>query len=222
MKSYKLLAEIVDPKDLKAHVLEEANSMGEIAKSYYISGPFIVSEIRNKNNRIYKRPVIEREVASFTNDKIRNNRAGGELNHPDSPVINLDRISHYITELRNNGNVWVGKAKLATTPVGMVAQCLLNDGFQFGVSTRGLGDVADDGEVSDDFKLITIDLVSDPSAPDAWVNGVYENKEWLVNENGAVFEAPVKQLNKKFSRIPKKDAERYLVEAVKDFIKSLK
>lgn len=217
-----LLSEVVDPKLLKAEAIMESDGMGNQVKSYWLRGPFMVSEERNKNGRIYKKQSIEREVQSFTNEKIKNNRAGGELNHPESPTVNLDRISHYIKELTCEGNVFYGKAKLANTPMGLVAQTLVKDGYQLGVSSRGLGDVAEDGEVSDDFKLITVDLVSEPSAPGAFVDALYENRKWLIDKNGEFFEAPVKKLEKRFKTVSKHDANKYLAEAIKEFIDAIK
>ncbi len=221
-KPLRLLSEIMDPKLLKAETIMESDGTGAQSKSIYLAGPFMVSEQRNKNGRVYKKNVIEREVQSFTSDKIKNNRAGGELNHPESPTVNLDRISHYIKELRCEGDVFYGKAKLANTPMGLVAQTLVKDGYQLGVSSRGLGDVAEDGEVSEDFKLITVDIVADPSAPGAFMEALYENRKWLMNEKGEVFEAPVKGLEKRFKKIPKDNAQLYLIEAIQEFIKEIK
>lgn len=219
----KLIREYIEPTQIKPLILEETDSVsGQAVKSYYITGPFLCSEEKNKNGRIYKKPVLEREVTNFIADKIKNKRAGGELNHPESPIVNLDRISHYITELQCEGNNWIGKAKLANTPMGIIAQTLIKDGYSLGVSSRGLGDVADDGEVGENFKLVTIDLVSEPSAPNAFVHGIFENKTWLVGKHGEIFEAPMKNLEKKFKTIPKKQAEEYFTKAITEFLNELK
>ena len=204
---------------MKSEVIVEEIG-GEPVKCCYISGPFIVAEDRNKNGRIYKSPVIEREVKLFTEEKINNNRAGGELNHPESPVVNLDRISHYITGFRREGNVWLGKAKIANTPMGTIAQTLIKDGYQLGVSTRGLGDVTDDGEVQENFKLVTVDLVSEPSAHSAFVEGVMENKNYII-KNGSIYEDAVNKLQKKVRKMPKSRRDEYVAEAVIAFIKDM-
>lgn len=216
----RLLNERIDPKDLKTQVLEEDDAFGTITKSCYIIGPFMVAEERNKNGRIYKESSVEREVGKFLTEKIKQNRAAGELDHPESPNINLDRISHYITDLQKEGNVVYGKAKLANTPMGKIAQTLVKDGFKLGVSSRALGTVSDDGEVSEDFCLITVDLVSDPSAPGALVNAIYENKEYIM-ENGKIFEKAIETLTKTLNKIPNKNQNLHLTLAIKSFINSL-
>jgi len=217
----KLLSEIVESKSLKTTINEELDGLGQTSKACYISGPFIVTESRNKNNRIYKRDTLLREVQLFTEEKIRANRAAGELNHPESPTINLDRISHYVTELRQDGDVFYGKARLASTPMGLIAQALVKDGYQLGVSTRGLGSVADDGEVGDDFKLIAVDLVSEPSAHKALVEAIFENKNYII-KNGIVFEESMKELDNKLSKLPVKNQDEFLAKAIVDYIKSLR
>lgn len=216
----RLLTERIDPMDLKAQIIEEVDSFGSAAKSCYIIGPFMVAEQRNKNGRIYKESSVEREVGKFLTEKIKQNRAAGELDHPESPNINLDRISHYITDLQKEGNIVYGKAKLANTPMGKIAQTLVSDGFKLGVSSRALGTVSDDGEVSDDFCLITVDLVSDPSAPGALVNAIYENKEYIM-ENGKIFEKSIEILDKNLSKLPSKNKDLHLTLAIKSFMNSL-
>jgi len=217
-----LLSEVIDSKEIKTTLEENTDAFGTKKKNIFIQGPFIVAETRNANNRIYSRDSIIREVNDFTANKIQKNRAGGELNHPDTPTVNLERISHYITELKAHDNVWYGKAKLANTPKGKIAQVLLKDGYQFGVSTRGLGEVSDDGEVCEDYKLITVDLVSDPSAREAYMEGVMENKQYII-KNGVIFEAPMKKLVKRVSRLPVRKSRRneYIGEAISEFMDSL-
>lgn len=217
----KLLSESIDSSFMKTELIEEDFGEQKI-KSWYIHGPFIMTEERNKNGRIYKKNAMEREVKLFTEEKIKKNHAAGELNHPESPIVNLDRISHYIKELRCDGNNYYGKAKLANTPMGLIAQTLIKDGYQLGVSTRGLGTVAEDGEVSEDFKLLAIDLVSDPSAHNAFVQSIYENKNYLINTKGEIFEEPIKKLETHMKSLPKKDVDKYLFEAINNFIRGLK
>jgi hypothetical protein len=216
----KLISEIIAPEKTKI-IIEENEETG--AKSTFITGPFIVAEERNKNGRVYSRNSIEREVNSFINNKISKNRAGGELNHPDTPIVDLERISHYITELRQDDNVWYGKAKLSSAPKGLVAQALVNDGYQLGVSTRGLGQVAEDGEVSEDYRLITVDLVSDPSAPGAFMEAINENRQYIISENGAIMEVPLNNLKRAVEVLPVKQSIRDTVvaEAISNFIKEI-
>jgi len=225
-KGLKLITETISPKNLKYSVLNEEDQFGETQKNYYIYGPFIVSEERNQNGRIYKENVIEREVNKFMSEKVKHNRAGagGELNHPDSPIVNLERISHYIRDLQQEGNVWLGKAQIANTPMGAIAKALLKDGYSLGVSTRGLGQVADDGEVGEDYNLITVDLVSEPSAHDAYMQSIFENKEFIIQESGLIVEKPLEEMKKavEVMSVKKEIREEQVVAAINDFINTLK
>lgn len=155
-------------------------------KKYFIEGVFAQADTPNRNKRTYPLKIMEREVQNYQ-QMITQKRSIGELNHPNVPTVNPERASHLITELRFDGNNVVGKAKILSTPVGKIVESLLSDGVQLGVSTRGLGSLkplsTGINEVQSDFKLNTIDIVSDPSAPDAFVNGVMENANW-VYENG--------------------------------------
>lgn len=179
----KLLAEICE----SVEVIEEAATEGG-AKKTYITGPFMQYDTPNRNNRVYSRPLMEREVKRYIDEKIKHGRAYGELNHPSGPTINLDRVSHLITDLRveDKGIVW-GKAKITTsTPIGATVKGLLNDGANLGVSSRGLGSLKEGKnglmEVQDDFRLVTAaDIVADPSAYDAYVKGIMENVDYYYN-----------------------------------------
>ena len=162
----------------------------------YIQGVFLQGDIKNRNGRVYPMPVLQREVTNYTENFVNKSRALGELGHPDGPTINLDRVSHKIVELYQDGSNYIGKAKLLETPMGSIAKNLLREGVQLGVSSRGVGSLeSKDGSnyVRDDFMLTTAaDIVADPSAPDAFVNGIMEGKEWVWN-NGILKEYRVSE-----------------------------
>lgn len=157
----------------------------------YITGPFLQAEVTNRNGRRYPFPILEREVKKYTDKYISCGRALGELGHPDGPTVNLDRVSHMITSLQSEGNNFVGKAKILDTPMGNIAKSLLDEGVKLGVSSRGVGSLIERNGikyVGDDFMLSTAaDIVADPSAPDAFVQGIMEGKEW-VWQNGKLAE----------------------------------
>jgi hypothetical protein len=159
--------------------------------SLYITGPFLQAEITNRNGRCYPYQILEREVKKYTDKYITCGRALGELGHPDGPTVNLDRVSHMITSLKAEGNNFIGKAKILDTPMGNIAKSLLDEGVKLGVSSRGVGSLVERNGikyVGDDFMLSTAaDIVSDPSAPDAFVQGIMEGKEW-VWQNGRLAE----------------------------------
>jgi len=153
-------------------------------KTLYIKGPFLQTEQPNRNKRIYRMPVMEREVKRYTEQYVNKGRALGELGHPDGPTVNLDRVSHKITELYREGNNFIGKAQILSTPMGKIAEALLKEGVMLGVSSRGIGSLRPTqngySEVGEDFMLATAaDIVADPSAPDAFVQGIMEGKEWV-------------------------------------------
>lgn len=160
----------------------------EGGKAYYIEGPFLQTEIANKNNRVYRKHIMEREVQRYIREFVETKRAFGELGHPDGPGINLDRVAIMINSLKEDGNNYIGRAKVMTeTPMGRIVKNLIDEGAQLGVSSRGMGSLKEtkDGvnEVQDDFYLATAaDIVADPSAPDAFVRGIMEGKEWMMVE----------------------------------------
>jgi len=153
-------------------------------KNLYIEGVFLQSNLKNRNGRVYPKEVMAKEVARYTTEQIDKNRALGELGHPDGPTVNLDRVSHMIVSLKEDGDNWIGKAKILETPMGKIAANLIEAGAQLGVSSRGLGSIKERSgisEVQDDFMLATAaDIVSDPSAPDAFVEGIMESREWVM------------------------------------------
>ena len=166
-------------------VIVEQNEKGE--KDYFIEGIFMQSEIKNRNGRIYPKEVIQKEVKRYNKEFVEKKRAFGELGHPEGPTINLDKVSHMITKLEEDGNNFVGRAKILSTPNGQIVKNLIDDGAKLGVSSRGLGSLESKGNaqyVKDDFQLATAgDIVADPSAPEAFVEGIMEGVEW-VYESG--------------------------------------
>lgn len=157
-------------------------------KSFWIQGPFLQGDVKNRNGRIYESRILAREVKRYNEQLIKNNRALGELGHPDGPSVNLDRVSHKITQLEQDGSNFIGKAKIIDTPMGRIASALLSDGVMLGVSSRGMGSLVERSGVKyvgEDFTLATAaDIVADPSAPDAFVNGIYEGVEWYYDTEG--------------------------------------
>ena len=193
-------------------------------KNHFIEGVFLQGEIKNRNGRMYPISTLQREAASYNSKYIEKGRALGELGHPDGPTINLDRVSHLITSLKQEGNNYVGKARLLDTPMGNIAKNLIDEGVKLGVSSRGLGTIREkDGikVVMDDFMLATAaDIVADPSAPDAFVNGIMEGKEWIYN-NGAVQEQTVEQIKKRIDNAALNQMEEVKLSALNQYISSL-
>ena len=179
----KLITDFND-SNLKYTVLKESNRSGE--KQVYIEGVFMQAEQQNLNGRIYSKEILVNAVSRYVKEQVSTGRAVGELNHPEGPTINLDKVSHRITSLTWRGNDVVGKALILNTPMGKIVKGLVEGGVKLGVSSRGMGTVEQRGGstyVSDDFILSTVDIVQDPSAPSAFVNGIMENKSWIW-ENG--------------------------------------
>ena len=194
-------------------------------KSTYIKGIFLQTEITNRNGRMYKFDTMNREVGKYNEEFIQRGRALGELGHPEGPTVNLDRVSHKIVELYPEGRNFIGKAKLLETPMGKIAKNLLEEGVQLGVSSRGLGSLKREGSnqvVADDFILSTAaDIVADPSAPDAFVEGIYEGKEWTLID-GKIKEAQIEAVKESLDNAPSKQelAERK-IKAFNQFLRSL-
>lgn len=190
----------------------------------YIQGVFLQGDIKNRNGRVYPMPVLQREVTNYSSNYIEKSRALGELGHPDGPTINLDRVSHKIVELYQDGSNFIGKAKLLETPMGNIAKNLLREGVQLGVSSRGVGSLESKGGsnyVRDDFMLTTAaDIVADPSAPDAFVNGIMEGKEW-VWENGLLKEAEIQRVKKELERVSRNQLEGKILESFEKLLFNL-
>ena len=193
-------------------------------KVLHIEGPFLVAEKKNKNGRIYEFNTLRKEVHRYTEDYINKNRAFGELGHPDSPTINLDRVSHMIVGLREEGNQWIGKAKILDTPMGNIARSLVEGGAQLGVSSRGMGSlkmVNGVNVVQPDFYLATAaDIVADPSAPGAFVQGIMEGKEWML-VNGVWTEQNQEQAIVAIKKASSKDIEKVSLDIFESFLRKL-
>jgi hypothetical protein len=193
-------------------------------KKLYIEGVFLQSELKNRNGRVYPFQVLEREVGRYNEEYVKTKRALGELGHPDGPTVNLDRVSHRITELRAEGNNFMGKAQILDTPMGKSAKSLLGEGVQLGVSSRGMGSIdkrEDTAYVMDDFMLATAaDIVADPSAPDAFVNGIMEGKEW-VWDNGILKESEVAKYQRYMSDSTRKNLEERTLQVFQNFLAGL-
>ena len=195
MDAVKLISEAVEEVE---YITEEKDDGG---KNYKIRGIFMQADIKNRNGRVYPMEVLDEEVKKYNKNFIQQNRAFGELGHPDGPTVNLERVSHMITSLKPDGKNFIGEAKIMDTPMGKIVKNSMDEGAKLGVSSRGMGSLRQKGGanvVSDDFYLATAaDIVADPSAPNAFVEGIMEGKEWVWN-NGALVEAHVADLKKKF------------------------
>ena len=195
MDTVKLFSEAVEDVEF----ITEAKENG--GKNYKIRGIFMQADVKNRNGRVYPMDILEKEVTKYNKNFIRENRAFGELGHPEGPTVNLERVSHMITELHPDGKNFIGEAKIMDTPMGKIVKNLMDEGAKLGVSSRGMGSLdSKNGAnyVRDDFYLATAaDIVADPSAPNAFVEGIMEGKEWVWN-NGALVEAHVANLKKKF------------------------
>ena len=194
-------------------------------KSLFIEGPFLVAERKNRNGRLYKEDTMRKEVGRYTEEYINKNRAFGELGHPDTPSINLDRVSHMIVSLRQEGNDWIGKAKILETPMGNIARNLIEGGAQLGVSSRGMGSLKNINGINvvqDDFYLATAaDIVADPSAPGAFVQGIMEGKEWML-VNGVWTEMQYEEARKEIRQASRAEIEAVSLKIFENFFKNLK
>ena len=202
------------------YIVEEANGK----KDYKIRGVFLQSDIKNRNGRVYPYETLVKEVNRYTDEFINKNRAFGELGHPDGPTVNLERVSHMIKELKIDGKNFVGEAKIMDTPYGKIVKNLINEGAQLGVSSRGMGSLKRAGDknvVGDDFYLATAaDIVADPSAPEAFVEGIMENKEW-VWDNGIIKERDIEQYKEEIKRAERSFLAEKKAEVFKSFIEKL-
>ena len=211
---------IVETVEEVKYLVEENNGQ----KSHFIEGVFMQSERKNRNGRVYPKSIMEREVNRYNNEYIKEKRAFGELGHPDSPSINLDRVSHMIVSLSEEGNNYIGKAKILGTPYGNIVKNLIDEGAKLGVSSRGMGSLKPANGyqlVQDDFYLATAaDIVADPSAPDAFVLGIMENREW-VYVNGVLCEMEVEQMQKEIKKAKQKQLEEVKLRQFANFISKL-
>lgn len=215
----KLITEVVED----IHCLtEDDHTTGK--RAFFIEGVFMQANRPNRNKRQYSLPTLQREVTRYNEEYIKQNRAYGELGHPTSPTINLERVCHMIKSLKLEGSDFIGKAKIIDTPYGNIVKSLIDEGARLGVSSRGMGNVSNvDGidMVLDDFYLATAaDIVADPSAPDAFVRGIMENKEWMMVE-GHFVAMDVEQAKKRISATPQRRLEEVAVEEFQKFLRSL-
>ena len=218
MDTIKLISEAVE----EVEYITEAKEGG--GKNYKIKGIFLQADIKNRNGRVYPMEVLQKEVSRYNKKFINENRAYGELGHPDGPTVNLERVSHMVTSLTPDGKNFIGEAKVMETPMGKIVKSLMNEGGKLGVSSRGMGSLDQKNGanyVRDDFYLATAaDIVADPSAPNAFVQGVMEGKEWVWN-NGALMEAELVELKRKFDvKQRQRDANVEALEFAK-FLKKL-
>ena len=190
----------------------------------FIEGVFLQSDLKNRNGRVYPREIMQREVNRYVKESIDKKRAMGELGHPDGPTINLDRVSHMITSLREDGSNYIGKAKILDTPMGNIVKNLIDEGASLGVSSRGLGTLKEKNginEVQDDFVLSTAaDIVADPSAPDAFVRGIMEHKEWVMVE-GAWMEQDIDLAVRRIKRAGSRELEEEKMAVFSSFMNKL-
>ena len=200
----------------------EKNAQGE--KKFVIEGIFMTAEQKNRNGRIYPKQIMERAVDKYVKEQVSQKRAVGELNHPEGPTVNLDKVSHLITDLQWEGNDVVGKAQILDTPMGRIVKGLLEGGVQLGVSTRGMGSLENRNGVmyvKDDFMLNTVDIVQDPSAPSAFVNGIMEGVDWVWN-NGILSSQVIENMETEIRTAPKKHLYETQVREYKNFLSLLK
>lgn len=206
-------------------IVEEKNK--NEPRELFIKGPYLMAEKKNKNGRIYNLNEMANEVKRYTTEMIRTGRAIGELNHPTSVEVNPERSCHLITELSQDGNVFLGKSKILSNPMGQLVRSLMMDGVKLGISSRALGKLDDKGshnEVSD-FHLICADVVHDPSVPDAFISGVLESKQWILQCDGTICEWVQQQhanLKESASKLPRHNKQEYLTEQILKFINTLK
>jgi hypothetical protein len=215
----KLITEMTEEVQILTELDEKT---GE--KSHYIGGVFMQSEMKNRNGRMYPSNVLMNEVARYNKEYVEKNRAMGELNHPQGPTVNLDRVSHIIKELRQEGNDVIGKAKIMDTPMGRIAKNLIDEGAKLGVSSRGMGTLKANkngvNEVQKDFMLAAVDIVADPSAPNAFVEGIMEGKEW-VWDNGILREQTIEEYKRTIEKTSSSHLEKMALDLFDDFISKL-
>jgi hypothetical protein len=215
----KLIKEVTEEIKYISELNEETGK-----KSHFIEGVFLQSNLKNRNGRMYPKEVMQKEVARYTKESIEKKRAYGELGHPDGPTVNLDRVSHMIVGLKEEGDNYIGRAKILDTPMGRIVKELIDEGASLGVSSRGLGSLKERNgvnEVQEDFMLATAaDIVADPSAPDAYVQGIMENKEWTF-VNGIWQEKELEESKAKIRAASTKELEAVKLEVFESFLTKL-
>ena len=213
----KLISEEIQDAE---YLVEETNGK----KNYKIKGVFLQSDIKNRNGRVYPNEILHKEVTRYNREFINKNRAFGELGHPDGPVVNLERVSHMITKLHPDGQNFIGEAKIMNTPYGKIVKGLIDEGAQLGVSSRGMGSLQTRGGVNyvgEDFYLATAaDIVADPSAPDAFVEGIMESKEW-VWDNGVLVEKNIEAWKREIESAKQHALAEAKIKVFKNFLSNL-
>ncbi len=213
----KLITEMNEEVDL----IVESTDSGK--RNYFIEGVFMQAETKNRNGRIYPMSVLESKVSDYSDKFISRNRAFGELNHPKGPTVNLDRVSHIIKEMNTDGHNFKGKAKVMDTPMGKIVQNLMDEGARLGVSTRGMGSLRSENGINvvqPDFMLAAVDIVADPSAPDAFVDGIMEGKEWIW-DNGILKEKQISEYHNQIRNTPTRDMKETFSNLFEDFLRKL-
>jgi hypothetical protein len=215
----KLIKEVTEEIKYISELNEETGK-----KSHFIEGVFLQSNLKNRNGRMYPKEVMQKEVARYTKESIEKKRAYGELGHPDGPTVNLDRVSHMIVGLKEEGDNYIGRAKILDTPMGRIVKELIDEGASLGVSSRGLGSLKERNgvnEVQEDFMLATAaDIVADPSAPDAYVQGIMENKEWTF-VNGIWQEKELEESKDMIRAASTKELEAVKMQVFENFLTKL-
>lgn len=217
----KLLVEQPAPEESFQYIMEESNN--KAPANLFIVGPYMACEQVNKNKRIYDSFEMDREVHRYQREMIDTKRAMGELNHPTKAEVDLERACHLVTEMRRDGNTYIGKSKVLSTPMGMIVKSLINDGVKVGMSTRALGKLNESNNgVSrvSDFRLVAVDCVADPSCPSAFVNGILESKQFVIRDDGS-FEEYYDQFSNSIASLPRRDVDSYLREQIINFINNI-
>ncbi len=213
---------ITEYKETDVQCIVEKKEDG--TKTHIIEGIFAMAESKNRNGRIYPQSIMENAVSKYVTDQVSKNRAVGELNHPEGPTVNLDKVSHLITDLKMEGKNVMGKARILDTPMGNIVKGLLEGGVQLGVSTRGMGSLEQRNGtmyVKDDFMLNTVDIVQDPSAPNAFVNGIMEGVDWVWN-NGIIEAQEIEKIETEIKSAPRSDLYEVQTREFKNFLSLLK
>ena len=222
--NHRLLVETPDTQNIE-YVVEEKNLKKGSEPRMWIVGEYMMAGDRNKNGRVYDLQEMAREVLRYNKELIENKRSMGELNHPTSAEVDLERACHVVTELNMDRNIAIGKSMVLSTPCGKILESLIKDGVQVGVSSRALGKLIpmegkEDTNTVKDMRLIAIDCVADPSYPKAFVNGILESKQYVVGMDGS-FEEMYENFENTIANLPRKDVEEYLKEQVMDFIRQI-
>tara|TARA_Y100000361_G_scaffold139975_1_gene143600 strand:- start:212 stop:868 length:657 start_codon:yes stop_codon:yes gene_type:complete len=217
--SYKLLIENTDPSEFE-YILEEKNGKSE--PRLYINGPYMMANGVNKNKRIYELDNMAEEVERYSKEMIKQDRAMGELNHPTTAEVDLERACHIVMEMKQDGDIFYGKSKVLNTPCGQIVKQLVTDDVRVGMSSRALGQIDQKGDVGHvtQMKLVAIDCVADPSYSDAFVNGILESKQWILNKKGE-FEEHYDKFENALKDLPRKDVNNYLTEKIISFIQNI-